>query len=95
MTANNKSAIVLNHRVRAVLVLSRFAFCGKKLLFCHSLGFHLSVRHFPGNLNLAFSRSLHPVNTEWEIHPAVCLKWDRPHIELFATRLNYKLSHPL
>ncbi|CAG2235591.1 NVL [Mytilus edulis] len=37
-----------------------------------------------------------PVNTEWEIHPSVfqeiILRWDRPHIDLFATSLNHKLE---
>ncbi|XP_055999480.1 uncharacterized protein LOC130047863 [Ostrea edulis] len=77
---------------------SLYLLCKEILLFCRSLGIRLSVRHVPGNLNLvadALSRSLHPVNTEWELHPAVfqeiCLKWDRPHIDLFATHLNCKL----
>ncbi|XP_048756253.1 uncharacterized protein LOC125667016 [Ostrea edulis] len=77
---------------------SLYLLCKEIMLFCRSLGIRLSVRHVPGNLNLvadALSRSLHPVNTEWELHPAVfqeiCLKWDRPHIDLFATHLNCKL----
>ncbi|VDI20410.1 Hypothetical predicted protein [Mytilus galloprovincialis] len=53
----------------------------------------------PGSQNLladALSRSRVPVNTEWEIHPSVfqeiILRWDRPHIDLFATSLNHKLE---
>ena len=59
----------------------------------------LTVRHVPGNHNLiadALSRSRVPVNTEWELHPAIfqpiTLIWDRPLIDLFATSLNYKLE---
>jgi hypothetical protein len=41
-------------------------------------------------------RSRVPVNTEWELHPAIfqaiTLIWDRPLIDLFATSLNYKLE---
>ena len=69
------------------------------LLLCHSLDIILSVRHVPGSQNLladALSRSRVPVNTEWEIHPSVfqeiILRWDRPHIDLFATSLNHKLE---
>ncbi|VDI12217.1 Hypothetical predicted protein [Mytilus galloprovincialis] len=69
------------------------------LLLCHSLNIFLSVRHVPGSQNLladALSRSRVPVNTEWEIHPSVfqeiILRWDRPHIDLFATSLNHKLE---
>jgi hypothetical protein len=71
----------------------------ENLLFCQSLNVLLSVRHVPGNQNLiadALSRSLHPVNTQWELHPAVfqeiCLKWDRPHVDLFATYLKFKIQ---
>ena len=67
------------------------------MLLCDSLQTVLTVRHVPGNHNLiadALSRSRVPVNTEWELHPAIfqpiTLIWDRPLIDLFATSLNNK-----
>jgi hypothetical protein len=37
-----------------------------------------------------------PVNTEWEllqvVFDSVVLRWDRPHVDLFATSLNHKLE---
>jgi hypothetical protein len=57
------------------------------------------VRHIPGRLNVlvdSLSRSLAPVNTEWELHQAVfqsiVLHWRNPNIDLFATSLNCKVT---
>ena len=78
---------------------SLYLLCREILLLCDSLQTVLTVRHVPGNHNLiadALSRSRVPVNTEWELHPAIfqaiTLIWDRPLIDLFATSLNYKLE---
>lgn len=76
-----------------------FLLCREILLFCNRIDTSLTVRHVPGRQNLVadlLSRSQNPVNTEWELHPAVfqqiILLWDRPHIDLFATSLNHKLE---
>lgn len=68
------------------------------LILCSQLQIHLTVRHISGSLNIladSLSRSLAPVNTEWEllqtVFNAVTLLWDCPHIDLFATSLNHKL----
>jgi hypothetical protein len=78
---------------------SLYLLCREIMLLCDSLQTVLTVRHVPGNHNLiadALSRSRVPVNTEWELHPAIfqpiTLIWDRPLIDLFATSLNYKLE---
>ncbi|VDI47075.1 Hypothetical predicted protein [Mytilus galloprovincialis] len=56
-------------------------------------------RHVPGKLNVladALSRTLTPVNTEWEllqsVFQAITLQWGSPHVDLFATSLNYKIQ---
>ncbi|VDI21141.1 Hypothetical predicted protein [Mytilus galloprovincialis] len=76
----------------------RAVFLSLSVSGCDS-GLVTAVRHVPGSQNLladALSRSRVPVNTEWEIHPSVfqeiILRWDRPHIDLFATSLNHKLE---
>lgn len=69
------------------------------LLFCAQHQIVLVVRHIPGHLNLladSLSRSLAPVNTEWELHrsvfQSVVLHWGKPNIDLFATSLNFKIQ---
>jgi hypothetical protein len=63
------------------------------------LSIRLVMRHIPGRLNVlvdSLSRSLAPVNTEWELHQAVfqsiVLHWRNPNIDLFATSLNFKVT---
>jgi hypothetical protein len=69
------------------------------LLLCDHLRLHLVVRHVPGKLNVladSLSRTLAPVNTEWEllqsVFQAITFQWGSPHVDLFATSLNYKLQ---
>ena len=69
------------------------------LILCSQFQIHLVVRHIPGRLNVladSLSRSLAPVNTEWEFHQAVfqsiVLHWRNPNIDLFATSLNFKVT---
>ena len=69
------------------------------LILCSQFQIHLVVRHIPGRLNVladSLSRSLAPVNTEWELHQAVfqsiVLHWGNPNIDLFATSLNFKVT---
>jgi hypothetical protein len=76
-----------------------YSLCREILLLCSELQIQLVVRHIPGHLNVladTLSRSLAPVNTEWEllqvIFNAISLLWGRPHLDLFATSLNHKLD---
>ena len=59
----------------------------------------LVVRHIPGRVNGlvdSLSRSLAPVNTEWELQQpvfqSIVLHWRNPKIDLFATSLNFKVT---
>ena len=58
----------------------------------------MAVMHIPGRLNVvaySLSRIHKPVITEWTLNMSVfrtlCLVWDRPHVDLFATSLNHRL----
>ncbi|CAG2251745.1 unnamed protein product [Mytilus edulis] len=69
------------------------------LLLCNHLHLQIVVRHVPGKLKVladALSRTLTPVNTEWEllqsVFQAITLQWGSPHVDLFATSLNYKVQ---
>ena len=77
---------------------SLYALCREIFLLCSELQIQLVVRHIPGQLNVladTLSRSLAPVNTEWELlqvmFNAISLLWGRHHMDLFATSLNHKL----
>ncbi|XP_021355212.1 uncharacterized protein LOC110451492 [Mizuhopecten yessoensis] len=68
------------------------------LLLCQEWCLTIQVKHLPGRLNVladTLSRRLQPVLTEWQLDPsifrAICLVWDRPHVDLFATALNHQL----
>ena len=73
-----------------------FLLCKEILLLSH---IHLVVRHIPGTFSVladCLSHFHNPVNTEWELRQvvfdSVVLRWDRPHVDLFATSLNHKLE---
>ena len=75
-----------------------FPLC-KEILLCLLSHIHLVVGHIPGTFNVladCLSRFHNPVNTEWELRQvvfdSVVLRWDRPHVDLFATSLNHKLE---
>ena len=78
---------------------AHFLLCKEILLLCLLSHIHLVVRHIPGTFNVladCLSRFHNPVNTEWELRQvvfdSVVLRWDRPHVDLFATSLNHKLE---
>ena len=68
------------------------------LTWCTSHQVTLKARHIPGLLNVVadkLSRLGQTIQTEWsllqEFFQAICSRWHRPNIELFATRFNNKL----
>ena len=68
------------------------------LVWCHHRHIQLTARHLPGRLNnLAdqLSRKNQVLPTEWTLDPAVIqyisLLWEKPNIDLFATRWNRQL----
>ena len=68
------------------------------MTWCHHSHITLKARHIPGCLNVMadlLSRSNQVQSTEWSLHPQVfkqiSQKWFTPHVDLFATHLNYKL----
>jgi hypothetical protein len=76
-----------------------FFLCKEIILLCLLSHIHLVVRHIPGTFNVladCLYRFHNPVNTEWELRQvvfdSVVLRWDRPHVDLFATSLNHKLE---
>jgi hypothetical protein len=76
-----------------------FLLCKEILLLCLLSHIHLVVRHIPGTFSVladCLSRFHNPVNTEWELRQvvldSVVLRWDRPHVDLFATSLNHKME---
>ena len=71
----------------------------KIMTWCHHYHITLKARHIPGCLNVManlLSRSNQVQSTEWLLHlqvfKQICQKWFTPHVDLFATHLNHKLS---
>ena len=71
----------------------------KLVTWCHHYQITLTARHIPGCLNVMadlLSRSKQVHSTEWSLHPQVfqqiCQKWFTPHVDLFATGLNNKVT---
>ena len=68
------------------------------LIWCARKQVTLKARHIPGRLNVVadkLSRLGQTIQTEWSLLPqvfeAICCRWHRPQIDLFATRFNNKL----
>ena len=68
------------------------------LTWCTRKQVTLKARHIPGHLNVVaekLSRLGQTIQTEWSLLPevfqALCSRWHRPQIDLFATRFNNKL----
>ncbi|CAG2239797.1 unnamed protein product [Mytilus edulis] len=107
MSLKNQSVILATDNTTVVAYLknqggthspSLYQIARDILLLCFQLQVHLVVRHIAGHLNIladTLSRSLAPVNTEWEllqvVFKAVTFHWRSPQIDLFATSLNHKL----
>ena len=68
------------------------------LQYCWQENISLVPRHIPGKRNIlahALSRSNKLVSTEWPLHhdivSAIRERWDSPTIDLFATKMNFRL----
>ena len=68
------------------------------LSWCTRQQVTLRARHIPGRLNVIadkLSRLGQTIQTEWSLHPevfqAICSRWHKPQVDLFATRFNNKL----
>ena len=68
------------------------------LTWCSGKQVTLKARHIPGRLNVVadkLSRLGQIIQTEWSLLPevfqALCSRWHRPQIDLFATRFNKKV----
>ena len=67
--------------------------------FLEQHAIQLRARHIAGKLNVladSLSREGKVIPTEWSLHPGVLddlwTIWDKPHVDLFATRFNAKMS---
>ena len=59
----------------------------------------IKARHVPGSLNViadSLSRRDNVIQTEWSLHKQIfhkiCTTWHKPTVDLFATRLNFKIQ---
>ena len=68
------------------------------LIWCTRNQVTLKAQHIPGRLNVIadkLSRLGQTIQTEWSLNPeifkAICNRWHRPQVDLFAARFNNKL----
>ncbi|XP_071123791.1 uncharacterized protein [Mytilus edulis] len=98
--ATDNTTVVAYLRNQGKTHCSELYLLAREILFlCNHLHLQIVVRHVPGKLNVladALSRTLTPVNTEWEllqsVFQAITLQWGSPHVDLFARSLNYKVQ---
>ncbi|VDI69819.1 Hypothetical predicted protein [Mytilus galloprovincialis] len=109
MSLKNQSVILATDNTTVVAYLknqggthspSLYQIARDILLLCFQLQVHLVVRHIAGHLNIladTLSRSLAPVNTEWEllqvVFKAVTLHWGSPQIDLFCDQSQSQTSN--
>ena len=68
------------------------------LLWCKAKGLTLAIAHLPGKLNIEADKASRVFNddTEWSLdvgeYNRLVTLWGRPSIDMFASRLNYKLT---
>jgi hypothetical protein len=97
LTDNTSVVAYVNHqggtKSRTLLRLTQ-----RLYLLLEELQLTLRSRHIPGRLNVLadkLSRHRQIVPTEWSLHPSILKllwgQWDKPLIDLFATRHNKKL----
>ena len=99
VTTDNSTVVAYINKRGGTHSADMCALLWKIMTWCHHYQITLKARHIPGCLNVVadlLSRSNQVQSREWSLHPQVfkqiCLKWFTPHVDLFATRLNHKVS---
>jgi hypothetical protein len=70
LATNNTTVVAFLKNQGGTHCFNLYFLCREILLLCSELQIQLVVRHIPGHLNVladTLSRSLAPVNTEWEL----------------------------
>ena len=95
---DNKTAVAYINKLGGTRSKRLFLLTRRIILWCHNLNIWLRSRHIPGILNVKadyLSRRSQIIGTEWSLHPSVAKtiweRWGQPHIDLFATRDNFKI----
>ena len=95
---DNRTAVAYINKQGGTRSQSLYVLARDILLLCRTANIRLRCRYVPGNLNVhadRLSRRGQILATEWSLHPrvtsALWLLWGRPHVDLFATRENFKL----
>jgi len=95
---DNRTAVAYINRQGGTRSQSLYALARDILLWCRTHNIRLQCRYVPGSLNVRADRLSRPgqvISAEWSLHPRVTTAlwhlWGRPHVDLFATRDNFKL----
>ena len=99
LATNNTTVVAYLKNQGGTHCFNLYSLCRDILPLCSEFQIQLLVRDIPGHLNVLAdtqSRSIAPVNTEWELlsvtFNAIRLLRGRPHLDHFAMSLNHKLN---
>lgn len=95
---DNKTAVAYINKLGGTRSRRLYNLVRTILLWCQAYKIRVLARHIPGILNVKadmLSRRSQVIGSEWSLNPKVVSiifqKWGQPHIDLFATRDNYKI----
>ena len=98
VATDNTSVVCYLNKLGGTKSASLMELTVKLLLWCQDNHIILRARHIPGRLNVLsdqLSRMGQIVSTEWSIHQSIVDQlsqiWDKPQVDLFATKYNHKL----
>ena len=95
---DNRTAVSYINKQGGTRSKRLFSLAKTILMWCREHGTRLLCRHIAGRLNVKadqLSRRSQVIATEWSLCPrvaeAIWALWGRPHVDLFATRDNFKI----
>ena len=98
LMSDNSSVVSYIRKQGGTVSVSLYRLTREVLLLARDAQITLLAKHIPGDRNALadlLSRMNKIVHTEWTLHQSVfkalCITWDTPNLDLFATRLNNRL----
>ena len=98
LMSDNASVVSYIRKQGGTVSVPLYLLAREVLLLARDAQITLQAKHIPGERNALadlLSRMNKVVHTEWTLHQSVvdslCITWDKPNVDLFATRMNNRL----
>ena len=98
LMSDNASVVSYLRKQGGTVSVPLYLLAREVLLLARDAQITLRAKHIPGERNALadlLSRMNKVVHTEWTLHQSVvdslCITWDKPNVDLFATRMNNRL----